>query len=394
MRFLKTFQLKMNELERHLMSSTKENEMLKGDVIATKQKLMSIEDNSFGSNDMVIALKKDLEMSEAIKTEMSEKIVGLEKELEAAAEDGLELNRMVSELLSNQTGSESIISSVEDLQRQLNEQQGKNDAQSDCALQEDFQRSYPLMTNSISETIITMNETLAAKSRENSELQIQLSEINGKFKGDFQNIQHQIDALTLERNNLQIELENVKRESDYQVNQLIEERNNEVQRLNHELTSYSGNYEEAKKSLIVSDARVQALEECMKAVKKDSKGVEFKDLFDIADLKADLLAVTKEKSTIQEQFQVEKDSRKLLEDRVKSISDEMSNLKKEFGVAEKEKLEAQTRLEVLSTYFKDKEVTLQQELSLKEARWMKQQGETTSTVEKVQALNDEIQGLK
>jgi transport and golgi organization protein 1 len=43
---------------------------------------------------------------------------------EAAAEDGLELNRMVSELLRNQTGSDSIISSVEDLQQQLNEQQG------------------------------------------------------------------------------------------------------------------------------------------------------------------------------------------------------------------------------------------------------------------------------
>ena len=114
----------------------------------------------------------------------------------------------------------------------------------------------------------------------------------------------------------------------------------------------------------------------------------------MADLKADLLAVSKEKSTIQEQLQIEKDSRKLLDDRVKFISEEMSNLKKEFGVAEKEKLEAQTRLEVLSTYFKEKETQLQQELNVKEARWMKQQGETTSTVEKVQALNDEIQALK
>lgn len=239
-----------------------------------------------------------------------------------------------------------------------------------------------------------MNETLAAKSRENSELQIQLSEINGKFHGDFQNFQHQLDAVVLERTNLQIELENLKRESDYQVNQLIEERNSEVNRLNKELTSYAKNYDETKKSSNAAEARVQALEECMKAVKKDSKGGEFKDLFDVADLKADLLAVTKEKSTIQEQFQTEKDSRKLLEDRVKTISEEMSNLKKEFGVAEKEKLEAQTRLEVLSTYFKDKETQLQQELSLKEARWMQQQGETTSTVEKVQALNDEIQTLK
>lgn len=115
----------MNELERHLMAACKENDILKGDVVVTKQKLMSIENNSFGSNDMVIALKQDLESTEQANQELEEKIGSLEKELEAAAEDGLELNRMVSELLNNQTGSESIISSVEDLQRQLNEQQGK-----------------------------------------------------------------------------------------------------------------------------------------------------------------------------------------------------------------------------------------------------------------------------
>ena len=46
------------------------------------------------------------------------------QELENAAEAGLELNKMVSELLSSQSGSDSIISSVEELQKQLNEQQG------------------------------------------------------------------------------------------------------------------------------------------------------------------------------------------------------------------------------------------------------------------------------
>lgn len=239
-----------------------------------------------------------------------------------------------------------------------------------------------------------MNETLALKSRENSVLQVQLSEINGKFQGDFQTFEQQINAVVLERTNLQIELENLKRETDLQVNQLVEERNNEVTRLNAELTSYSKKYEDIQKSSSVNESKVQALEECLKAVKKDSKGSSIKDLFDVAELKADLLAVSKEKNTMQEKLQNEKDSRQLLDDRVKSISEEMSNLKKEFGVAEKEKLEAQTRLEVLSTYFKEKETQLQQELSLKEARWMQQQGETTSTVEKVQALNDEIQSLK
>ncbi|KAL7044093.1 hypothetical protein ACKWTF_001776 [Chironomus riparius] len=357
---------KMNELEREIMSTGKENGNLKAEVEITKQQLKSIQDNSFGSNDMVIALKQDLELNEREKEELLDKISSLEKELEAAAEDGLELNRMVSELLNNQTGSDSIISSVEDLQRQLNEQQ---------------------------ETIITMNEALALKSRENSELQIQLSEINSKFGGEYEKFQQQVDAVALERSNLQIELENLKRESDMQVNQIIEERNSEVTRLNSELTSYAGKYDESKKLLTSAESKVQALEECIETIRK-TKGGDFKNLLDVADLKADLLAVTKEKSTIQEQLQSERDSRKLLEDRVKTVSDDLSNLKKEFSVAEKEKLDAQTRLDVLSNYFKEKETQLTSELSLKEARWMKQQGETTSTVEKVQALNAEIQTLK
>lgn len=117
---------KLNELERQLMICSKENNALKTELIDTKHKLASIEDSSFGSNDMVIALKKDLEASEEEKEELQEQILSLEKELETAAEAGLELNKMVSELLNNQSGSDSIISSVEELQRQLNEQQGES----------------------------------------------------------------------------------------------------------------------------------------------------------------------------------------------------------------------------------------------------------------------------
>lgn len=238
-----------------------------------------------------------------------------------------------------------------------------------------------------------MNETLAAKSRENTELQIQLAEFNNKTIKDIETYQQEIDAIALERSNLQLELENLKRESDIQVNQIVEERNSEVTRLNSELTSYAGKFEETKKLLNSSEARVQALEECVEVMKK-GKGGDFKNILDVADLKADLLAVTKEKSTLQEQLQSERDARKLLDDRVKGVSDEMSSLKKEFGVAEKEKLEAQTRLDVLSTYFKETETRLQLELSEEKARAMKQQGEKTSTVEKIQALNGEIQALK
>jgi transport and golgi organization protein 1 len=47
----------------------------------------------------------------------------LEMELEAATEAGLELNKMLSEFLSTQRGSEDLVQSVELLQSQLNKQQ-------------------------------------------------------------------------------------------------------------------------------------------------------------------------------------------------------------------------------------------------------------------------------
>lgn len=93
--------------------------------MSTRQKLASIEDNSFGSNDMVVSLKKELEEELMEKARLQEQITVLQKELENAADAGIELNKIVAELLSNQTGDESIISSVEELQKQLNEQQSK-----------------------------------------------------------------------------------------------------------------------------------------------------------------------------------------------------------------------------------------------------------------------------
>lgn len=116
---------KLNQLESSLLASHKENSILKHNLMSTRQKLSSIEDNSFGSNDMVLSIKKELEEELVEKARLQEQITSLQKELEAAADAGIELNKIVSELLSNQTGDESIISSVEELQKQLNEQQSK-----------------------------------------------------------------------------------------------------------------------------------------------------------------------------------------------------------------------------------------------------------------------------
>jgi hypothetical protein len=55
--------------------------------------------------------------------ELEEKVASLEKELEVATEAGLELNRMLSESLSAQHGSDTVMKSLEQLQKQLDAQQ-------------------------------------------------------------------------------------------------------------------------------------------------------------------------------------------------------------------------------------------------------------------------------
>lgn len=70
---------KLNHLERSLLAAHKENLILKHDLMTTRTKLSSIEDNSFGSNDMVAALKKELETELYEKAKLQEQVSSLEK---------------------------------------------------------------------------------------------------------------------------------------------------------------------------------------------------------------------------------------------------------------------------------------------------------------------------
>lgn len=70
---------KLNILEKKLMTSDKECLLLKNELLDTRNKLASIEDNSFGSNDMVIALKKELEINVAKNEELQQQVATLDK---------------------------------------------------------------------------------------------------------------------------------------------------------------------------------------------------------------------------------------------------------------------------------------------------------------------------
>ncbi|XP_030376854.1 transport and Golgi organization protein 1 isoform X2 [Scaptodrosophila lebanonensis] len=357
---------KLNMLERSLLAAHKENQILKHDIMATRTKLSSIEDNSFGSNDMVMALKKQLETEIYEKSKLQEQVNSLEKDLDNAAEAGLELNKMLSEVLNSQNGDEAFMSTVDELQRQLNDQE---------------------------KIIIDINSSLAEKSRENSELQYSFTESSARLSSEMKQLQQDNYELELEKAKLLTRIEEIESSTEKELAKVLEARNYEMQRLQNQILELNSKWEKEHSELQTSLAKIEALEDCLKTVKKDSK-LNVQELITSAKTRGELNAAQKKFASLQSQLEQEVAAKARLESQLKQASADVEKLKQDYNQSESEKLEAQTRLEVLSGYFREKETQLQKELSLQEAKWLQHQGENASTVESQTLMKTEIQTLK
>lgn len=239
---------------------------------------------------------------------------------------------MVSELLNNQSGSDSIISSVEELQRQLNEQE---------------------------KTTLSINNLLAEKSRENSELMIKLADLTEKFNAESEDLLKQIDVLKMDKETLEGELKEQIHSLESELNRQNETKNAEISKLKKSNADLKNKLDTYVSKLRVSEARADSFEDMLKKIKDLPGKDDLKKVIDATDANAKLLAANREKKSLFEKLETETDARKLLEDHVKAINEEIAKLRNDYSQAEKEKLEAQTRLKVLSNYFKDKETQLQ-----------------------------------
>ncbi|XP_017069845.2 transport and Golgi organization protein 1 isoform X2 [Drosophila eugracilis] len=357
---------KLNHLERSLLASHKENLIIKHDLMTTRTKLASIEDNSFGSNDMVADLKKQLESELYEKAKLQEQVSSLERDLDNAAEAGLELNKMLSEVLSSQNGDEAFMSTVDELQRQLNEQE---------------------------KIIFEINSSLAEKSRENSELQYTFTEATARLTSDLKALQEDNYELEIEKSKLQTCLEENKAKTELELAKALESRNYEMQRLQNQILELTTKWEREHGELQTSLAKIEALEDCLKAVKKDAN-LNIQELITSAKTRGELNAAHKKFVDLQAKVEQEVAHKQRLETQLQQSSSDVEQLKQDFNQAERDKLEAQTRLEVLSGYFREKENELKKELSLQETKWLQHQGENASTVETQTLMKNEIQTLK
>ncbi|XP_011863865.1 PREDICTED: transport and Golgi organization protein 1-like isoform X2 [Vollenhovia emeryi] len=337
---------RINKLEKELLVSTKECEVLSENLKSIKDKLHCIEDESFGSNEMVVSLKADLEMSQSTKVELEEQVTMLEKDLENATEAGLELERMLREVLSSNNEVNPLAQSVEDLQARLNAQQAANES----------------LTNALN-----------LKAQEIETLSADLVSAKEKFKKlQIEYLQTQ-DELTTQKN-LQ--------------SNIVQTLTDKVHSLEEQVGQLSTEKSSLYKELREKEVEVRELMEIISQVK--SNNLDLEKLYDVSHIKIEAAQLREERDELKVRLSDVDGAHQLLEEHMKLVKEEIIALSDQCKIAEREKKDAETRLEVLSKFFQDKETERQKE----EAIWLQKQGEVMSTVERLHTLQNEIQNYK
>ncbi|KAL6435813.1 hypothetical protein ACFW04_005586 [Cataglyphis niger] len=311
-----------------------------------QQKLLSTQYDSFHSEDMATSLKADLEALQHEKTRLEEQITVLEKDLENATEAGLELERMLREVLSSNNEINPLAQSVEDLQARLDAQQTANES----------------LTNALNlkaQEIETLSVDLASVKKRSEELEAELSRTQ--------------DELTTLRN-----LKNNIEET------LTDKVHNLEEKLDELFIEKSSLYKELKGKEI----EVKELMEVVSQIK--SNNLDLEKLYDVSRIKIDALQLREERDELKMRLSDIEGAHQLLEEHMKVVKEEIIALSDQCKIAEKEKKDAETRLEVLSKFFKEKEAERQKE----EAMWLQKQGEVVSTVERIHTMQNEIQNYK
>ncbi|XP_039315640.1 transport and Golgi organization protein 1 isoform X2 [Solenopsis invicta] len=337
---------RINKLEKELLVSTKECEVLGENLKSVKDKLHCIEDESFGSNEMVVSLKADLEMSQSTKIELEEQVSMLEKDLENATEAGLELERMLREVLSSNNEVNPLAQSVEDLQARLDAQQAANES----------------LTNALNfkaQEIEVLSADLVSAKKKCEELEIEYSQAQDELATQ-KNLKNDIEqTLTNKIHNL-----------EEQVNELSIEKSS------------------LYKELRGKEIEVKELLEIISQVK--SNNLDLEKLYDVSRIKIEAVQLREERDELKMRLNDVDGAHQLLEEHMKIVKEEIVALSDQCKMAEKEKKDAETRLEVLSKFFQEKETERQKE----EAIWLQKQGEVMSTVERLHTMQNEIQNYK
>lgn len=323
---------KVNNLEKSLLVANKENQLLNEKI----QELDATIPDEIISNEYVENLKMELFDTETKCLSLLEEKQSLEKELENSTEVGLELNRMLTDILSSQNGSETLLANIEQLQRQLVEQQS---------------------------TINTITANLNVKDTENHELQLELEICNKKVL----DLQLELDKMVENLLKIEDEKEHSQSRLKADIFSLQDKLNTtsltfttENMRLKDEINTLTGKYRNLERNLEVKSNEYNILKDSIDVIKNSKNKAEtVRNLMDVTEIKAKYEQLQEENGKLTLELQQAEESRYNMQGDLQRLTEELNEMRTKYENADKHKLEAQTKLEVLQNYFTDREAQLQ-----------------------------------
>lgn len=154
---------------------------------------------------------------------------------------------------------------------------------------------------------------------------------------------------------LKVEEEKEQLQSETQSSKL--EYTSELTRLTDETRDLKNRLEDAMRQLQVKTNEYDLLKESVNTIGDGNKAAQ--SLFDLASLKAELMQLQTDKLDLTKRVQNESAEKTECERQAKVFGQEVTVLREKYEEVDRERVETQTKLEVLSNYFKDREAQLQ-----------------------------------
>lgn len=229
-------------------------------------------------------------------------------------------------------------------------------------------------------------------------MQRKINELEAKLQShhdDALSLRQDIDSLTKENENLA--------EVKVQLTSDVKEHAEKLEALTENVAELETENKTLKETVSDKDSEIEVLKDCLvqlKGLEDYGEGTEvdnearIQQLLDVNRANAKITLLEDERKTMEEKM--EEEARKIhnLEGDNRTLRKEMETIQQECKKAKEDHEEARTKLDVLTEYFKGKEVEMQRKLGKEEALKFHSQKELDSLGEKTAAAEAELANYK
>ncbi|XP_054167876.1 putative uncharacterized protein DDB_G0282133 [Oppia nitens] len=373
-----------------------EKEKLQTEIDRERENARIVEEKLQIAEYKVIPLENEYEKYKSECQLLQQKIKELETEVEKNAESEVEANRLLNELVSSQKDNTSLSSTVEDLEQQIAKQTELVTKYEDNAKQQqkdniEFKEKIEKMTEELESLKNVHKETekdLEVALSDNEELKISKHELDSSYnelQQQYSSLKNKVDAYIEQNDSLLDDLMKLTKELET----LQEERSNKELEI-ESLKEILANLNKQRHSFNESHGENGIDDHLDGEVNYNS----LTDIYDIVEMDLKVKNLTNDRNDLKNRFDEVSQKYEQLAEKLVSIEEQNETLLTEKEIAFQDRLKAQTELEVLTKYYKEKELEMGKEIGVQHIKRQQKEEDVNTMSSQLTVFEDENVSLR